>query len=419
MMAFIKTRLWTTMTIVLAMLVIGINAYFVFKDNSSVTRSYFIDEFQKAYIGTNTEQVHKETIVAPAETYTITADATTLSAVNVKRGQEVLMNDVLATYKTDEVDEELTKLESERTAYETELNDLQDALDQIEDEYGDSSNPKSSINTDQINDKLSVTLKLELAQQNSASTAVALLNRHIAETNRQIALLEAQITQIQSRQGIVSPIDGIVSAIKEEAGALTFEIYSNEKAMYAYLSEKEWQKVQEGQTVDFKVKHVKDELSGVVLEKQTIATGDQTVWANELAKTAALPQPTNYEVTLQQDAPLEDIPFSTTGKASIIVNEAFDSYKVDKSWLVTAKKGNKKLYIINQDGKIQLIDVNVQFNTAKSAIFMDYVDEGTPMLSNEKRNIEAYTFRTLPVEKIQWSHFKELTWKQYVKYIVF
>lgn len=345
MMAFIKARPWTSMTIVLAMLVIGINAYLVFKNDSNITRSYFINEFQKAYIGTNTERVNKETIVAPAETFTITADATSLSAVNVKRGQEVMMNDLLATYQTDEVDEEITKLESERTAYETELSDLQDALDQIEDEYGDGSNPKSSINTDQINDKLSVTLKLELAQQNSASTAVALLNRHIAETNRQIALIEAQITQIQSRQGIVSPIDGIVSAIKEEAGTVTFEIYSNEKAMYAYLSEMEWQKVQEGQTVDFKVKHVKDALSGVVLEKQMIATDDHTFWANELAKTAALPQPTNYEVTLQQDAPLEDIPFSTTGKASIIVNEAFDSYKVDKSWLATTKKGIKSFIL--------------------------------------------------------------------------
>ncbi len=418
MMAFIKARPWTSIGIVVAMLIIGINAYFVFKEDSTVTRSYFIDEFQKAYIGTNTERVNKDTIVAPAETYTITADATKLSAVNVKRGQEVMMNDLLATFKTDEVDEELTKLESERTAYETELNDLQNALDQIEDEYDDS-NPKSSINTDQINDRLSVTLKLELAQQNSLSTAVALLNRHIAETNRQIALIEAQITQIESRQGIVSPIDGVVSVVKEEAGALTFEIYSNEKAMYAYLSEKEWQKVQEGQTVDFKVKHVKDALSGIVLDKQMIATNDETFWANELAKTTNLPHPTNYEVVLQQDAPIEEVPFSTTGKASIIVNEAFDSYKVDKSWLATTKRGNKKLHIINQDGKIQLIDINVQFNTTQSAIFSDYLDEGTPMLSNEKRNIEAYTFRTLPIEKLHWKQFKELTWKQYMKYIVF
>ncbi|WP_217581709.1 HlyD family secretion protein [Lysinibacillus sp. GbtcB16] len=417
-MAFIKARPWTSIGIVVAMLIIGINAYFVFKEDSTVTRSYFIDEFQKAYIGTNTERVNKETIVAPAETYTITADATKLSAVNVKRGQEVMMNDLLATFKTDEVDEELTKLESERTAYETELNDLQNALDQIEDEYDDS-NPKSSINTDQINDRLSVTLKLELAQQNSLSTAVALLNRHIAETNRQIALIEAQITQIESRQGIVSPIDGVVSAVKEEAGALTFEIYSNEKAMYAYLSEKEWQKVQEGQTVDFKVKHVKDALSGIVLDKQMIATDDETFWANELAKSTNLPHPTNYEVVLQQDAPIEEVPFSTTGKASIIVNEAFDSYKVDKSWLATTKRGNKKLHIINQDGKIQLIDINVQFNTTQSAIFSDYLDEGTPMLSNVKRNMEAYTFRTLPIEKLHWKQFKELTWKQYVKYIVF
>lgn len=418
MMAFIKTKPWTSIGIVLAMLITGINAYFVFKEDSTVTRSYFIDEFQKAYIGTNTERVNKETIVAPAETYTITADATKLSAVNVKRGQEVKMNDLLATFKTDEVDEELTKLESERTAYETELNDLLDALDQIEDDYDDSK-PKSSINTDQINDRLSVTLKLELAQQNSLSTAVALLNRHIAETNRQIALIEAQITQIESRQGIISPIDGIVSAVNEEAGALTFEIYSNEKAMYAYLSEKEWQKVQEGQTADFKVKHVKDALSGIVLEKQMIATDDETFWANELAKTTDLPQPTNYEIVLQQDEPLEDVPFSTTGKASIIVNEAFDSYKVDKSWLATTKRGNKKLHIINQDGKIQLIDINVEFSTAQSAIFSDYLDEGTPMLSNEKRNMEAYTFRTLPIDKLHWKQFKELTWKQYVKYIVF
>ncbi|MFY2309451.1 HlyD family secretion protein [Lysinibacillus fusiformis] len=417
-MAFIKARPWTSIGIVVAMLIIGINAYFVFKEDSTVTRSYFIDEFQKAYIGTNTERVNKETIVAPAETYTITADATKLSAVNVKRGQEVMMNDLLATFKTDEVDEELTKLESERTAYETELNDLQNALDQIEDEYDDS-NPKSSINTDQINDRLSVTLKLELAQQNSLSTAVALLNRHIAETNRQIALIEAQITQIESRQGIVSPIDGVVSAVKEEAGALTFEIYSNEKAMYAYLSENEWQKVQEGQTVDFKVKHVKDALSGIVLDKQMIATDDETFWANELAKSTNLPHPKNYEVVLQQDAPIEEVPFSTTGKASIIVNEAFDSYKVDKSWLATTKRGNKKLHIINQDGKIQLIDINVQFNTTQSAIFSDYLDEGTPMLSNVKRNMEAYTFRTLPIEKLHWKQFKELTWKQYVKYIVF
>lgn len=417
-MAFIKARPWTSLGIVVAMLIIGINAYFVFKEDSTVTRSYFIDEFQKAYIGTNTERVNKDTIVAPAETFTITADATKLSAVNVKRGQEVMMNDLLATFKTDEIDEELTKLESERTAYETELNDLQNALDQIEDEYDDS-NPKSSINTDQINDRLSVTLKLELAQQNSLSTAVALLNRHIAETNRQIALIEAQITQIESRQGIVSPIDGVVSAVKEEAGALTFEIYSNEKAMYAYLSEKEWQKVQEGQTVDFKVKHVKDALSGIVLDKQMIATDDETFWANELAKSTNLPHPTNYEVVLQQDAPIEEVPFSTTGKASIIVNEAFDSYKVDKSWLATTKRGNKKLHIINQDGKIQLIDINVRFNTTQSAIFSDYLDEGTPMLSNVKRNMEAYTFRTLPIEKLHWKQFKELTWKQYVKYIVF
>ncbi len=416
-MAFIKSKPWTSLAIVMTMLLVGVNAYFVFKDDSKVTRSYFIDEFQKAYIGTNSEHVNKETIVAPAETYTITADATSLSAVNVKRGQKVTPSDLLATYKTEEVDDELTKLEAERAAYENELYDLEDALSQIENDYGDAANPKSSINTDQVNDKLSVTLKLELAQQNSPSTAVAILNRHIAETNRQIALMDAQIEQIQSRQGVVSPVDGIISAVKEEAGTVTFEIYSTEKAMLAYLSEDEWQKVMEGQQVDFKVKHLKESLSGIVLEKQMIATTD-SIWGNELAKTTALPQPTNYEVVLQQDDTMEDIPFSTTGKASIIVNEASNSYKVDKSWVYATKEG-KKVYIIGQDGKIELKDIQVEFNTAQSAIFTDYLDEGTPMLSNKNRNLFSYSFRTMPVEKIQWQHFKKLDWRHYIKYIVF
>lgn len=417
-MAFIKSKPWTSLTIVLTMLLVGVNAYFVFKDDSKITRSYFIDEFQKAYKGTNTERVKKETIVAPAETYTLTADATSLSAVNVKRGQKVSPNDVLATFKSEEVDNELTKLEAERAAYETERSDLEDALSQIENDYDDA-DPKSSVNTDQINGTLSVTLQLELGQQSSPSTAIALLNRHIAETNRQIALMDAQIEQIQAREGVVSPVDGVIAVVKEESGTVTFEIYSTEKTMLAYLSEDEWQKVSEGQTVDFKVKHMNDSLSGIVLEKQTIATDDSSIWGNELAKTTDLPQPTNYEVVLQQDEAMEDIPFSTTGKASIIVNEASDSYKIDKSWVHATKKKGKKIYIVGPDGKIDMKDIHVNFKTAQSAIFTDSLDEGTPMLSDKQRNLTAYAFRTMPIEKIQWKHFKDLDWKHYVKYIVF
>lgn len=415
-MQFIKSRPWTSLSIVVLAILIGLNAYFVFKNDSKVARSYFIDEFQKAYIGDNVERINKETIVAPADTYSISADARSLSAITVKRGQEVAATDLLATYKTEEVDDELTKLEAEQEAYEMELSDLESALSQIE---TDSTDPTSSINTDQISDKLTVNVEMELAGQNSTSTAVAILNRHIAETNRQIALTEARIAQIQARQGVISPVDGVISNITEEAGSVTFEIYSSEKAMLAYLSEDEWQKVMAGQTVDFELQHFEDSLSGIVLEKQMIATDENSTWANELAKSVKLPQPTNYEVMLQQDDLLEAIPFSTIGKASIIVNEAIDSYKADKNWVKSSKDDIHNIYIVGQDGKIRLEDIQVQFNTKTSAIFTGYLDEGTPILSNEKRNIMARSFRTMPIEKIEWKRFKELEWNEYIKYIVF
>lgn len=415
-MHFIKTRPWTSISIIVMAILIGLNAYFVFKDDSKVARSYFIDEFQKANMGDNVERVDKEAIVAPAETYTVSADAKSLSAISVKRGQEVAATDLLATYKSEEVDDELTKLEAEQAAYETELNDLESSLSQIE---TDSTDPTSSINTDQISDKLAVTVEMELAGQNSTSTAIAILNRHIAETNRQIALIEAQIAQLQARQGVISPVDGVIASITEEAGSVTFEIYSSEKAMLAYLSEDEWQQVMAGQTVDFELQHFEDDLTGIVIEKQMIATAKDSSWANELAKSAKLPQPTSYEVMLQQDDALEEIPFSTVGKASIIVNEAIDSFKVDKNWVKSSKDNGHSLYIVGQDGKIRLEDIQIEFETEKSTIFTGYLDEGTPILSNEKRNIMARTFRTMPIQKIEWQHFKELGWKEYIKYITF
>ncbi|QDQ03392.1 HlyD family secretion protein [Lysinibacillus fusiformis] len=418
-MRFIKSRPWTSLSIIVIALLIGVNAYFVFKADSKVARSYFIDEFQRATTDDRVETVKKDAIVAPAETYTIAAEAKSLSAVNVKRGQEIHATDVLATYKTEEVDDELTKLEAERSAYETELSDLESALAQIESEFGRASDPKSSINTDQISDKLNVNVKLELAQQNSPSTAVAILNRHIAEATRQVALMDAQIAQIQARQGVISPVDGVISKITEEAGTVTFEIYSTEKAMLAYLSEDEWQQVMAGQTVNFDLQHVEAKLSGIVLEKQMIATNNESTWANELAKTAKLPKPSSYQVTLQQDDFLVDIPFSTIGKASIIVNEAFDAYRVKSTWVKTTKKDVHSVYIIGEDGKIRLEDIDVAFKTANATIFTGYMDEGTPILANEQRNILARSFRSMPLKKIEWQHFKEIDWKDYVKYITF
>lgn len=418
MMRFIKSRPWTSLSMIVMAILVGLNAFYVFKDNSKVARSYFVDEFQRATVGDRVETVKKDAIVAPAETYTVSADAKSLSAVNVKRGQHIQASDLLATYKTEQVDDELTKLEAERDAYETELSDLQSALSQIESDFGGTDNPKSSINTDQISDKLNVTVKLELGQQNTPSTAVAILNRHIAEATRQIAVMDAQIAQIQARRGVVSPVDGVIANVTDEAGTVTFEIYSTEKAMLVYLSEEEWQQVAAGQRVDFELQHFKDDLSGIVLEKSMIATNHDAIWAKELAKTAKLPKPTNYEVMLQQDDMLENIPFSTVGQAAIVVNEAFDAYKVNSSW-VKSVKGAKSVYIIDEDGKIRLEDIEVAFSTKDSTIFTSYIDVDTPILANEKRNILARTFCSMPVKKIEWQHFKEIGWKDYVKYIIF
>lgn len=415
-MRFIQSRPWTSLSIVLGAILIGLNAYYVFKEDSQVVRAYFIDEYQKASIGSHVEQLQKETIVAPADTYLLTTDANRLSAITAQRGQEVAATDLLAVYKTEEIEEERTKLLAEQEAYQKELDDLTAALTQIEREEQQST---SAINSEELNETLSVHVELGLIDQNSTSTATAILNGHIAETNRQIALIEAQIAQLESRQGVMSPVDGVIASIKEEAGTITFEIYTAQKAMLAYLSEAEWQKVREGQAVTFNVNHMEEPLSGIVLKKQMLPTSKDSIWANELAKSVDLPVPSNYEVILQQDDSLEDIPFSTVGSASITVNEANDSYKVNKTWVKVAKNNEHQITVIGYDGKIRTEEIDVQFNTDTLTIFTGYLDEGTPILSNKKRTPMANCFRTLPLRKVEWTQFKTLPVKDYLKYLLF
>jgi len=101
------------------------------------------------------------------------------------------------------------------------------------------------------------------------------------------------------------------------------------------------------------------------------------------------------------------------------VNEAFDAYKINSTWIKSTTKGQQSVYIIGEDGKVRLEDIDVAFKTADATIFTGYMEAGTPMIDNEKRNILARTFRSMPVKRIEWQQFKEISWKDYVKYIVF
>lgn len=59
MMRFIKSRPWTSLSIIVMAILVGVNAFYVFKDNSKVARSYFVDEFQRATVGDRVETVKK------------------------------------------------------------------------------------------------------------------------------------------------------------------------------------------------------------------------------------------------------------------------------------------------------------------------------------------------------------------------
>lgn len=499
---WVKKRPILFSSLVLGAAIIVGNAYTLFEKDSKIERIYYIDQYKQVYAKNNDARIDKKAIVTPLETYTISADAEALASISVKRGQEVMANEELAVYRSDALAEQQSLLQDELAAYESELSQLEDVLSQLESEDNQNEKPSSYINSSQVGNKLDVSIELALQKQTSAAGAVAVVNGYIAETERQIEILNSRLDQMEINRAETSPIDGVIADIIQENGTVTFTIYAKEKSLRAYVVEDEWKKVEENQSAELDVKGQKEKIDATVAIKQAIMASGDSIWEQEFAKSTKLPVSTYYELEIVPTNTLTELPYASMADASIIVDEAANSYRVKTAWLKKVKvkkakeateteanveaeqsssdleatvddetemdmettvdnesemdiesttvedttledneinqtesnteetnsdaitgqaKETKKtyLYSIGYDGRVRFEPVKVAFKDGHESIIVSAVDEGTPILDDTKRTPLYRTFVTMPLENPDWKLLKELSWKEYIRYLLF
>lgn len=76
------------------------------------------------------------------------------------------------------------------------------------------------------------------------------------------------------------------------------------------------------------------------------------------------------------------------------------------------------LYSIGFDGRIRFEPVDIAFENDKDTIIVTPMDEGTPVLDDTKRTVYYRTFLMLPLERPEWKLLKDMTWKDYLKYLI-
>lgn len=436
-------RIWIG-TGILLLAVIILNCITIFKDDSKIARSYYISEYERVALEQQRAYLEKEAMIVPEEEIRITADANALSQISVRPGQKISTDEIIASYKTDEIAQEQSKLQSEINAYERELNTLEGILGRLEAQ--DIEDPFTSIDSEQVGDELSVTVETEITQ-GSPLEAIATIQKQIAEVERNIEILQDRISELSFSNVLSSPIDGVIGEVIEENGIITFVMYTDKKNLITYISEPEWEQVMENQSVELEQsliereaesvlqtdsedinlldENLDEELLGHVVEKQDIPATD-SLWFKEMAKVAEMPEPLSFEVRVDLDSPILNKPYASLTSAKIIINEASNAMRVKNDWIVEKNVTTdevttevKYIYSIDEDGKIRTNEVKVAFEDKGETILTSNLTNDQIIFHDRIKDELSNAFFPMPFEIPSKFILQQLDWKQYAKYIIF
>lgn len=458
----LKKSVW--IPTVLCAAVAGTSSYVTFSDDSPVFRSYFINEYAVATADAHEELLEKDAVLTSTAVQTVTANATEIDEILVGRGSSVTAGEELLTLRTDAAEREYERLEIQAEAFEDELSALQSIANSIG--STGAATPKGDLTLSEIGDEVSVDLALEVVLSESPTEAAAIIDQRMIEVQRELDVVESYLAMADGEAALISPIDGTITDIKNEAGFVTIELYADEQQYVTFVSDSEWQRLAEGQAATIKAnledEELEDEVTGMVVTKHKVPASDSPEY-KQIQKLDAYKDRTLYEVAIQTDSMLEPLPFGSFAEANIVLNEELFAYKLPLSWVapppastgdplenavdetidaaeetdaVTSDEtvdimlddattedatfyGDENVYTLGYDGRVRLNPIDVSFTTGDSAVTPTDLVEGTVLLNATERSIYAETFLTMPTRKLDLYELKQLTWEDYVKYLLF
>ena len=439
-----------------------VNSYFLLKPDSKIERIYSLNEYGWQVKKNYKHFIPKQSVVASKEVIYITTNATELDQIKVKKGQMINNKDPLAIYNEAAREQLVRQTEAELNAYDSELDDLNDALKEVE-RQASNRKPSSYINSDQIAENISVEVQMEIVQSDTSSEASAILKRHIAEVERNIEITQSKLGDLNKTKSITSPINGSIGDIVYADDSVTFEIHSDEKNIIAYLSEQQWREVSIGQSVVVEVQGHDEPVEGVIVEMHEFPA-PQSVWLQRLMKEGAVKQDAIvYEIRIDLNDLLVLAPYNSLAKADITIQEVNDSYLSPSHWIVNKEiegVSDTHIYMVDYDGKIRLEPTTVlheasvnRWNTMTNALvdegagedkiakqqlkqvkslvknaedepqeitaFMMNSNDPSILLNSKDKRIQAASFPPLPLRLISLDEVGTITWKDVVKYLFY
>jgi len=414
---------------------LAVNFYLLFSDKSVITKSVYVERYERMTSSDHREELAKEGFVAPEETYTVyVGNDDTVDSWLVKEGDPVSVGDEIAILQTERAEGQRAVWEAEREALQQQTSSVRSMISVLESEreeaQSDSSsnvNRKDNVSENTTDKKvevgLNVDVQVDVKQDGSFAQAIAAAEQDLAEIERQQTVVEAQLSQNPGRPALISPVDGIVSKVTRTGSTLSVDIFSSQKVIVTYAKNDEWQKIRNGDQVLIQGDSIENAVEGTVLSvSEAPAIDNEWLQAYKVLDETKVKNPlAYYEVRILTDATDQSVPFGTNVNAIVIVNEALDVISVKEKWLHDLYKETAYAWIIDNEGRAKQVAIATPFKWKTRAVVSQGLNLGDVVVYEPALATYGYAptlFMSLPTELPSKKQWRAFGWKNYVKYIL-
>lgn len=413
------------------------NALLLFSDKSTVAKVFYVHEYERVATGNYEEKLPKESLIAPLSVSTVYAENDeVIQNWLVKDGDVVTTGQELATLNTTTADEQRTLWETEREGLERQLTEINATISSLQSDRANASDSSNSTGNSRdtvtedteeqtVNVDINVDVGVDLAvQQDGAfAQAIAYAEESRSKVNQQLVVVDAQLAQ-EGAAALISPVDGVVSAIRDKNDRLAIEIYSNERIIVTYATDQQWQDVEVNDRVRLQADGMDQSIEGIITEiSQVPATDSDFLKAYKALDPKEHINPlAYYEVRIQPNEPIDNLPFGNNTNALVVVNEAQQAISVNTAWLYDRFEQSAVVHVVNEDGYAVETPVTIQFDWKTRSVISEGLQPNSVVLYEPKINDYKYApaiFFPMPLESPSWKSTKDAGWKFYLKHLIF
>lgn len=413
---------------------LGANTVLLFSDKSTVTKKIYVHDYERVATGSYEESYPKEALVAPAEIFTVyVKDEETVDEWLVQEGDVVQVGTELARLNTRSADGQRSIWESEKEAIERQITEINRTISSLQSERSSAQNNNSSdanqndtVTGDaeqSVEVDINVDVDVDVQQDGAFAQAISEAEQNLADANRELQVVEAQLAQ-KGTTAIISPNEGVVSAIRKDNGRLAVDIFSTQKVIVTYATDEQWQDIQANDRVRIQADGLDASVEGAVLSVTQVPASDST-WLDAY-KALDAEEHTNplayYEVIVQPNEPIENLPFGINTNADILVNEAPDAVSIKSTWLYDRFEEKASAQVITSNGYVITAPVTVHFDLETRSILTSGIKADSVIVYEP--NISQYQyapaiFFPMSLDFPTLDSVKDSGWKFYLKHIIF